>query len=116
MVAGSTASRKAKGREHQKKIAGDIRTAFGLPEVDVVSRPMGSHGLDIMMSERARALFPYGIECKRTEKLSIPAWWEQCWVNAESEGLRPLLVYKRNREEAMVVMRWVDFLKVVNDA
>ena len=115
MVAGSTAAAKSKARLHQQAIATAIQTALHLPEEDVVSRPMGSPGLDIMLSERARHLFPYGIEAKRVEKLSIPKWWEQTWTNAETEGLKPLLVYRRSREEAMVVMRWADFLEVVKD-
>ena len=115
MVAKSTASCKNKARKHQQDIATAIQTALHLPEEDVVSRPMGSPGLDIMLSERARRLFPFGIECKRTESLSIPSWWRQCTDNAEDEGLKPLLVYRRSREEAMVVMRFVDFLDVVKN-
>ena len=111
MVAGTTASRKQKGREHQKQIADDIRKAFNLPPEDVVSRPMGSPGIDVMLSVRARSVFPFGIECKRSESLSIPAWWKQCATNADN--LKPLLVYRRNHEPAMAVLRWDDFLEVI---
>ena len=113
MVAGNTATRKNKARKHQQDIATAIQTALHLPEEDVVSRPMGSPGLDIMLSERARGVFPFGIECKRTESLSIPSWWRQCTDNAEDEGLKPLLVYRRSREEAMVVMRFSDLLEMM---
>jgi hypothetical protein len=115
MVAGNTATRKNKARKHQQDIATAIQTALHLPEEDVVSRPMGSPGLDIMLSERARRLFPYGIECKRTEKLSIPTWWKQCEANAEDEGLKPMLVYRQNRGRAMVVMQFTDFLEMIED-
>lgn len=116
MVAGSTASAKAKARLHQQFVATEIQDAFGLPEEDVVSVPMGSPGLDILLSNRAREVCPYGIECKRVEKLSIPSWWAQCRANAEKEGLRPLLVYRRSREEPMVVMRWFDFIDIAAKA
>ena len=115
MVASTTATRKQKGREHQQHIAEMIRIRYNLPEEDVVSRPMGSPGLDIMLSERARRLFPYGIECKRTEKLSIPTWWKQCTDNADKEGLMPMLVYRQNHGRAMVVMQFADFLEMVEE-
>ena len=115
MVAGSTAACKQKGRDHQKYVAALIQKAFNLPEEDVVSRPMGSPGLDIMLSGRARGLFPFGIECKRTEKLSIPAWWKQCTDNADKEGLMPMLVYRQNHGRAMVVMQFTDFLEMIED-
>ncbi len=113
MVAKSTATRKQKGREHQQQIATQIRTALDLPEEDVVSRPMGSQGLDVMLSARARERFPFGIECKRQEKLAIPEWWRQCEENARKEGLTPLLVFRRSHEDALAVMRWADLLALV---
>ena len=116
MVAGSTASAKAKSRLHQQAIAADIQTAFDLPEEDVVSVPMGSPGLDILLSNRARHMFPYGVEAKRVEKLSIPSWWRQCTVNATAKDLTPLLVYRRSREDAMAVMRWADFIEIAAKA
>jgi len=116
MVAGSTASGKSKARLHQQAIAADIQTAFNLPEEDVVSVPMGSPGLDILLSNRAREVFAYGVEAKRVEKLSIPSWVRQCTTNAEKEGLTPLLVYRRSREDAMAVMRWSDFLVIAAKA
>ena len=115
MVAKSTATRKQKGREHQQQIATQIRTALDLPEEDVVSRPMGSQGLDVMLSARARERFPFGIECKRQEKLAIPEWWRQCEENARTEGLTPLLVFRRSHEDALAVLRWTDLLALVRD-
>lgn len=113
MAANTPATRKAKGREFQKYVAECLQESLGLPPEDVVSRPMGSPGLDIMMSADAREKFPFGIECKRTEKLSIPAWWWQCEENARKEGLTPLLVFRRSREDALAVLRWKDLLALV---
>lgn len=113
MVASTPSTRKAKSRKHQQHVAELIRITFDLPEEDVVSRPMGSPGVDIMLSEKARELFPFGIECKRVESLSIPSWWKQCETNAKEEGLNPMLIYRRNKEPSMVVMRFEDFLEVI---
>lgn len=112
MAANTPATRKAKGREFQKYVAECLQESLGLPPEDVVSRPMGSPGLDIMMSADAREKFPFGIECKRTEKLSIPAWWAQCYANAEEEDLKPMLVFRRNREPALAVMSFEDLLNM----
>ena len=60
------ASAKAKGREWQKNVAKLITEKFDLQEGDVVSRPMGSGGVDLMMSPAARKKFPVSPECKKT--------------------------------------------------
>jgi hypothetical protein len=62
-----TSSAKAKGRELQKHVAEQIRERFSLPKTDCCSRPMGSPGVDIMMSERAIKCLPLSIECKNTK-------------------------------------------------
>lgn len=113
MTASTTASCKAKARLHQQELARDICEALDLSPDDVVSRSMGSPGADIMLSKIARDAFPFAVEAKRCEKLSIPLWWKQCQQNAGKEGLMPLLVYRQNHGENMVVMRWIDFMEVV---
>ncbi|MFA7087521.1 MAG: hypothetical protein WC145_12710 [Aliarcobacter sp.] len=82
-------------------------------EGDILSTAMGQGGCDLYLSPAARERFPFGVECKRTEKLSIPAWWKQCSANAKVEKLNPMLIYRRSHEEALLVMRWDDFLEVV---
>lgn len=104
MVAGSTASGKSKGRELQKYVASSICCEFGLPESDAVSRPMGSSGSDIMMSNQARKVFPFSIECKRQENLKIGPWMDQACANAAKDRLAPLLVLRQNRDEAIAVL------------
>ena len=62
---------KQKGRRLQQWVVSKL--LFLLPGVkpdDVVSRPMGSNGDDIMLSPYARKLFPYSIECKNQEKFA----------------------------------------------
>ena len=104
MVAGSTASGKSKARLFQKFIAASICKEFGLSEFDAVSRPMGSQGSDIIMSERARLVFPFSVECKRQEKLSIGKWMDQTCANAAKDQLAPLLVVRQNRDDAIAVI------------
>jgi hypothetical protein len=74
---------------------------------------MGQSGCDLYLSPAARAQFPFGVECKAQETISLPAWWKQCENNASKEGLIPLLVFKRNREEPLAVLRWTDLLALL---
>lgn len=105
-------SRKAKSRSLQNKIAEDIRNKYSsLTENDVKPSIMGEDGIDIKLSEAARKLFPYGVECKNQEKISIWSCIEQSESNASNEKLLPLLVFKRNRSNIYVVLKWDEFLK-----
>lgn len=38
------------------------------------------------------------IEVKRCEQLRRPSWWAQAVAQAEREGCRPMLLYRRSRE------------------
>jgi hypothetical protein len=105
-----TSSCKAKGRALQNRIAEDIREAFRLSPSDVKPAVMSEQGMDIKLSEAARAIFPYAIECKCTEALSIWAALEQAKINAAKEGLEPALVFKRNRSDVYVCERWNSWL------
>lgn len=107
------ASAKAKGRKFQQQIAQDLQRVFDLPASDVVSRPMGSGGDDLMLSAAAeRAFLPAAIECKHVEALNV--WQAYAQVEARAaEGKLPLLVFRRNRSEPMVALKWSDFLMLV---
>ena len=113
MTANTPASRKAKGRRFQQAVRQDLIDHLGVPEGDVLSTAMGQSGCDLYLSPAARALFPYGVECKHQEAIAIPAWWKQCESNASKVGLIPLLVFKRNREEPLAVLRWSDLLALL---
>ena len=113
MVAGSTASGKSKGRQLQKYVASSICEEFMLPESDAVSRPMGSPGSDIMMSDRARKVFPFSIECKRQENMKIGPWMNQTCINAAKDHLAPLLVIRQNRDEAIAILLTKHLMAIV---
>ena len=73
---------------------------------------MGESGVDIKLSPAAQKLFPWAVEAKRTEKMSVPSWWEQAKANA-TEKLRPLIITKQNRKEPLVIMSLEDFLSLL---
>jgi len=111
----TSAGSKAKGRLFQQEIREDLIREFRLNPVDLQSTAMGQAGCDIYLSQAARDVFPFGIEAKNVEALKIWEAMEQCETNAEKEGLRPLLVFRRNRTPARAVLRWADFLGIWNE-
>ena len=113
MVAGTPQSRKSKGKGFQNSLRDDLIEYLGISPDDILSTAMGQGGCDLYLSPAARARFPFGVEAKRCESLAIPQWWRQCEANASKVGLVPLLVFKRNREEPLAVLRWSDLLDLL---
>ncbi len=113
MTANTPASRKAKGRRFQQAVRQDLIDCLGIDPGDILSTAMGQAGCDLYLSPAARERFPFGVECKHQEAIALPAWWKQCESNASKVGLLPLLVFKRNREEPLAVLRWSDLLALL---
>lgn len=98
-----------------REVRKDLIERVGIHELDIESTAMGQSGCDLYLSKAARDLFPFGVECKNKEALKIWAAIEQCEANAKEEGLRPLLVFRRNRTEARAVLPWTDFCAIWNE-
>lgn len=111
MVATSSKTRKAKGRAFQQHVRNRIRDVFGLHEDDVRSCSMGAQGEDIQLSPAAREVFNYSIECKSVERLNVWDAYAQAATNAAA-GSTPILVFKRARAGAMVMVDLEHFLKL----
>lgn len=112
-----TASCKAKGRELQKHTTQKIREVFGLPEEDVCSRPMGSPGVDIMMSNLALKSLPLSIECKNTKLFPSLSALEQAKYNTKP-GQTPCVVWKppgKGYQRAIIYFDLLDFLKLIKE-
>jgi hypothetical protein len=117
MTANTTKSRKGKARALQNAVAEDIRAQFiSLGSADIRPAIMGSSGMDIQLSTRAREQFPYAVECKNQEALNIWDALRQCEANAEKECLLPVLVFKRARTDTYAVVRWTDLLVLIKGA
>jgi hypothetical protein len=103
MVANTTASRKAKGRNLQKEVVASIRKHFPfLTEDDVISKSMGAGGEDVVLSKAARAVLPFSVECKATEKFSLWDAFNQAAVNAK--GWVPIVVHRKSRTKPVVIV------------
>jgi len=100
-------SAKAKGRAFQREVVDGLKTAFNLEDSDVVTSPASVTGVDIILSNKAKELFPFSVECKRTEKLDI--WGALAQAEANGGELQPLLVFRRNNSRAYAVLE-LDYL------
>ncbi|PPR15034.1 MAG: hypothetical protein CFH33_01674 [Alphaproteobacteria bacterium MarineAlpha9_Bin3] len=100
----NTATRKAKGKRLQKFVCKLILKYHTiLEDKDVKSIRMGRKGEDIQLSEKAKILIPYSIECKNQEKMKY-LWdaYEQSLSNANQ--LEPMVVLKINNKKPLVLI------------
>ena len=112
-------SAKGKGRGLQYWVCDRIAKMFGLEFIQsddnclVHSREMGQHGTDIVLRGKVFDNFPFDIECKSCESLSIPEWVRQARAN-KKENRDWLLVFKKQTigHEPLVVMEWNTFEKI----
>jgi len=110
----SVASRKQKARLLQQLVVRAVLEKFpSLTSRDVKSVPMGVTGADVELSEAAVKLYPYSIEAKSTESLSIWKALEQAQSETRDKDLTPLLVFKRNRSDVYCALRFEDFMKLI---
>lgn len=114
-------SAKGKGRGLQYWVCEQIAKMFGVEFVQsdddclIHSREMGQNGVDIILRGEIRKKFPFDIECKSCESLSIPEWIRQARAN-KKENRDWLLVFKKQTlgHTPFVVMEWETFEKLMS--
>lgn len=112
-MAKTVSSRKSKGRRLQQQVKQIILDNYKqLEEGDIISTPMGVNGADLILSPKAKKIFPFSVECKNQEKLNIWSSLEQCEKN--KDDLIPLLVFKKNYSKTYISMDINDFIKIIN--
>ena len=110
-----TRSAKAKGRRLQNQVRDLLLETFKdeLEPDDIRSITMGDSGEDILFSPVARKLFPFSVECKNQERLSI---WEALIQAEDNSGKHaPLLIFKRNRSKTYAVLEFKELLKLLEE-
>ena len=108
-----TRSAKSKGARLQNMVKAIILETF--PELrpdDVKPAIMGETGVDIHLSPAAAELFPFSVECKNTEKLSIWQAIKQAEQNTKEDTI-PLLIFKRNRSEIYACISLKNFVSLL---
>ena len=119
ILAIKTSSAKAKGRKLQQWVCKRISERFGFPydqqddQCMIHSREMGQQGTDVVLRGEALMRFPFAIECKNQESMSLVDS-----VNQARDNLKPpykywMLVHKRKRfKKPIVIMDFDDFLEL----
>lgn len=109
-----TSSAKSKGRRFQQEIRDLILENFKqLEPDDVRSTGMGQPGEDLLLSPAARKVFPFASECKNQETTSIWQWIKQAEEN--SNGHKPLVLFKRNRSKSYAVIEVNDLMDILKE-
>ena len=113
----SIKSRKAKGRNFQKWVAEQVSKILEIPcgkDELIESREMGQSGVDIKLIGKAKELFPFAVECKATESMSLYTWITQAESNSKNNNW--LLFHKKARKSPIIVMDAEEFFKLVDKA
>lgn len=105
-------SAKAKGRKLQQAVRDAILQSFSTLEADDVrSTSMGAGGEDVLLSPKARKLFPYSVECKNLAKIAVYNYYQQAQTNCGKH--EPLVVIKQNRCKPLAVVDLDHFMELV---
>ena len=109
-------SAKNKGKRLQNTVRNLLVEKYSkvLEPGDFKSTTMGESGIDVPLSPAARKLFPWGIECKNQEAISIWKCLKQAETAADDEDLKPILVFKRNKSKTYAVLELQDFLDLLD--
>jgi hypothetical protein len=117
-----TSSRKAKGRNFQYWVCEKICGVFGFTfdQQDdlcpVHSREMGQKGTDVVIRDKGvHAAFPYDIECKNTQTISVYSYIRQAEANTK-EGRNWLIFHKKNHTKPIVIMDAEHFFELFKEA
>ena len=108
-----TSARKAKGRSLVLEVKGWLHRVFPWTvDHDIIVPATSAAGADLVLSPQLTAVFPYSVECKRTEGFSaVYAAYEQSQSN--SAGLTPIVILRSNRKPALVVISLDDFERLI---
>lgn len=85
---------------------------LGLKKGDIESRSMGAPGEDLMLSPKAKTIFPFCIECKNCESLNVRKVFDEHFEKHKQKDEIKLLVHSKNHSEPLVTLRWKDFIEV----
>lgn len=116
----AVSSAKGKGRELQKWVCREISELTGIPynqqddDCLIHGREMGQAGVDIILRGAARELFPFSIECKSTEKLSLTTTILQARANTQ-DGTDWMIVHRNKAvREPIIILTWEAFARIYN--
>lgn len=120
-MASTAASRKAKGRNFQYWVANKLASLLGVEfnQQDdlcpIHSREMGQAGADVFIRERVLYdKFPFDIECKNQEKISVYNYIDQAKENTK-EGRNWLVFHKKNHSKPIAILDAEVFFQIIEE-
>ena len=106
-------SAKSKGRRFQQYCRDILlKAADSLEPDDIRSTSMGAAGEDILFSPAARRVYPYSVECKNVEKLSIWGAIEQAVENCGK--YIPVVMFKKNNHRAWIAIPLDSYMEIAH--
>ncbi len=110
-------SAKAKGRKLQQHVRDRLLAFFNkeLTPDDIRSTSMGASGEDLLLSQKARTVFPHAIECKNRRRIAVYRDYEQAEEHAEGTPWTPLVVLKENGKAPLVLVDLDYFIALCYD-
>ena len=110
-----TRSKKAKGRRLQDWVRNNLVKLCGVKPDAVRTAIMGERGVDVqLLTEEAKQLFPFRIECKNQEKFKA-LYEDYKQAQAHREQGEPLLIIKKNGEQPLAVVDAVYFMELIKN-
>ena len=112
-------SAKNKGLSFQKRIAVFIGDLIGIKASQdddslIQSRLSGQNGTDIILRGEAKTRFPYSVECKDCDRISLPEWVEQARQNSTEDSPWLLFIHSRPAgQKDLVVMEVETFRNIL---
>jgi hypothetical protein len=92
---GGGQSSKAKGRSAVALVRDYLLRTYELADDDIHIKATSQGGCDLHLSPHAQSWFPFAIEVKSVEALSIWGALAQAEANAKKKGAPPVLFFKR---------------------
>ena len=111
-------SRKSKGREFQKFICKKISENTGISwgyedDKEIQPRLMGQSGVDIVLRGKAKECFPFAVEAKNQENLSLWKTIEQAQAN-QGDFKFWIVIHKKNGKKPIAIMDLDSFFSLYN--
>lgn len=99
---------KRKGRSFEQKVARDLREIFPPEEVKRVPQNQAGHGKPDIYAPGL------SVECKHRQRPNLRAALQQVTANT-AQGTTGVAVVKYHRAETVVVMKYDDFLDLIEE-
>lgn len=110
---GGGQSSKAKGRAAVVMVRDLLLRTFKLQEDDALVKATSMGGCDLHLSPHAQSYFPFAIEVKSVEALSIWSALAQADINAKKKNVPPVVFFKRAHSPMYVTFKAQDLLAYI---